>query len=73
MDDPGTPGFDVGFDSRTGAGLVDAAAPFPDREAAEVAMLAAPQSAVVDPFVVDRKDGRDGREAMTLRNAIRAY
>ncbi len=52
---------------------VDAAAAFADREAAEVALLAASQSSVVDPFVVDRRDGQDGRAAMTLRNAIRAY
>ncbi len=52
---------------------VAGAASFPDREGAEVAMLAAPQGSVVDPFVVDQKDGQEGRAAMTLRNAIRAY
>lgn len=55
------------------APAVDQAAPFADRDAAEVALLAAPQAPVVDPFVVDRKEGQEGRAAMTLRNAIRAY
>lgn len=52
---------------------IDTAAPFADRDGAEVALLAAPRAAIVDPFVVDQKEGQDGRAAMTLRNAIRAY
>jgi len=28
---------------------------------------------VVDVFLVDQKDGAEGRAALTLRNAIRAY
>ncbi len=55
------------------ANTIEAAAAFADRDAAEVALLAAPQAVVVDPFVVDRKAGKDGAAAMTLRNAIRAY
>ena len=54
-------------------GSIEAAASFPDRDGAEVAMLAASQASVVDPFVVDSKEGQEGRAAMTLRNAIRAY
>ena len=52
---------------------IGAAAPFADRDAAEVALLAARQASIVDPFVVDQKDGQEGPAAMTLRNAIRAY
>ncbi len=55
------------------ADSVDAAASFADRDAAEVALLTAPQAGVVDPFVVERKADKVGAAAMTLRNAIRAY
>ena len=56
---------------------IDAAAVYADAAAADVGMAHAKRdekrAIVIDPFVVDRKDGVEGRQAMTLRNAIRAY
>jgi hypothetical protein len=48
-----------------------------DKAAAEAGLAAAKldeaRARVVDAFLVDQKDDADGRAALTLRDAIRAY
>ena len=58
----------------TWVAALDEAAPFADVATAEAALARTDQTRdVVDPFVVDRKDGIDGPASMSLRNAIRAF
>lgn len=56
---------------------IDEALVFADAASAEVGLASAKldekRAIIVDPFIVDRKDGVDGRAAMTTRDAIRAY
>lgn len=53
------------------------AAVYHDKAAAEAGLAAAKldeaRARVIDVFLVDQKDGAEGRAALTLRNAIRAY
>jgi hypothetical protein len=50
---------------------------YQDKAGAEAGLVAAKldeaQARVVDVFLVDLKDGAEGRSALTLRDAIRAY
>ena len=44
-----------------------------ERPLMNAALDAAARSGIVDPLVIERKDGVEGASAMTLRNAIRAF
>ena len=56
---------------------IEDATVFTDSETADAALAAArldeARAVVVDVFIVDQKDGKTGRDSMTLRNAIRAH